>query len=168
MRRSWNIVNLRRYNGEGNAHRNRKVPTNSPAIAIKWFRGLLGILMKIEDGFGPCIFSSAPADVALVFGPLCRPKRPGKKPDLALILSIFAVCSCLVGPRTCQIRTTGRRCDHPDGKLSLKHEAATLQLQIAMERTKDLAVISRGQEAQHKQSRFLEATEQHLSQRQNR
>jgi hypothetical protein len=93
---------------ESDAHRKRKVPTNSPAMAMKWFRGLLGILMKNEDAFGPCIFSSAPEGVAPVFGPLCRPKRPGKKPDLGLIFSIAAVRSCLLS-HAHLLNTNGRR-----------------------------------------------------------
>ena len=51
--------------------------------------------MKTEFGLGPPIFSSAPAGVAPVLGPLCRPKRPGKKPFLVWMLSIFSAgCIC--------------------------------------------------------------------------
>lgn len=55
--------------------------------------------MKKEMGLGPCIFSSSPEEVVPVrlLLPLflvLLPKRPGKKPDPALRLSIIDVSAC--------------------------------------------------------------------------
>jgi hypothetical protein len=70
-------------------YRNRNVPTNSPAMAMKWFRTPFGSLLKKEDGRGGGILSDAEAvceiPVPFLF---CRPKSPGRNPDFALMLSI--------------------------------------------------------------------------------
>lgn len=75
------------------AHKKRKVPTNSPAMATKWFRGPFGILMKKELALGPCIVSPSFAADAVEDLPLLLdlvPKRPGRKPPLTFRLSILA------------------------------------------------------------------------------
>ena len=71
-------------------YRKRNVPTNSLAIAIKWFRGPLGIFIKKGEGLGPSNFCPVSwEDVAPV---LCLLdlllKTPGRKPDFAEYLSI--------------------------------------------------------------------------------
>lgn len=70
-------------------YRNRNVPTNSPAMAMKWLRTPFGSRLKKEEGRGRGILSDSEV-VWEVAGPLlfCCPKRPGRNPDFALILSI--------------------------------------------------------------------------------
>lgn len=64
------------------------VPTNSPIIAIRWFRTALGSLRNNGDGLGACILSFSLVDdvpVSCLLGNL--PVRPDKKPLRASILS---------------------------------------------------------------------------------
>lgn len=72
--------------------------------------------------------SSAPAGVTPVLGPLCRPKRPGKKPFLGLILSIVAVCSFLqfelhgfAGKQRRRIRVTAEGASEHEAEMQEAH-----------------------------------------------
>jgi hypothetical protein len=71
---------------QGSAYMN--VPTNSPIIAIKWFRTLLESFRNSGDGLGPCILSfSLVVDVPMLCLLGNLPVRPGKKPLRASMLS---------------------------------------------------------------------------------
>ena len=78
----------------GLTYRNRKVPTNSPDMAMKWLRGPLGIFLKKAAGLMGGIFSGSPLSASVtpllfvLFLRLC-PKIPGRKPCWALILSMM-------------------------------------------------------------------------------
>jgi hypothetical protein len=70
-------------------YRKRKVPTNSPAIAMKWLRGPLGSLLKKRTGRGRGIFSDSEVvcEIPVPFR-FCLPKSPGRNPNLAFMLSM--------------------------------------------------------------------------------
>ena len=76
------------------AHRKRKVPTNSPNIAIISLRIAAGMALKVGEALGGDIFSCSALEVEVfVFerGVVVRPrsKRPGRKPLLASSLSMM-------------------------------------------------------------------------------
>lgn len=78
-------------------HRKKNVPTNSPAMAMKWLRRRLGSLLKKEAGLGKGIFSD-PTAVWDLLGSfrLCGPKSPGRNPDLGVMLSMSVGKRCLL------------------------------------------------------------------------
>ena len=63
--------------GRINTYRKRKVPTNSPDMAMKWLRGVAGIRLKKLEAAGAFILLDS-LDVDLLVS--LRPKRPGRKP----------------------------------------------------------------------------------------
>ena len=71
-------------------NRNRKVPTNSPAMAMKWLRGALGSRLKKGVGRGRGLFSDSEVvcEIPVPFR-ICFPNIPGRNPDFAFILSIL-------------------------------------------------------------------------------
>lgn len=69
-------------------NRKRKVPTNSPAMAMKWLRGPLGSFLKKGTGFGRAIFSDSDACEIPVPVRFFFPKRPGRNPERAFMLSM--------------------------------------------------------------------------------
>ena len=71
-------------------NRNRKVPTNSPAMAMKWLRGTLGSRLKKGAGRGTGLFSDSAVVCEIPVPFRVRfPKSPGRNPDFAFMLSIF-------------------------------------------------------------------------------
>ena len=76
------LVSIADRQAEVFTHRNKKVPTNSPDIAMKWLRGPEGILLKKLEAVGPFILlDSLESDLVV----LALPKRPGRKPFLEVI-----------------------------------------------------------------------------------
>ena len=71
-------------------NRNRKVPTNSPAMATKWLRGPLGSRLKKGAGRGTGIFSDSEVVCEIPVPFRVRfPKSPGRNPDFAFMFSIM-------------------------------------------------------------------------------
>jgi hypothetical protein len=77
------------FQSDKSTYRKRKVPTNSPTMAMKWLRGPLGSLIKNGIGFGPLIsfFSFDVNEPDSVF--FRELKSPGRNPDFAWRFSIL-------------------------------------------------------------------------------
>lgn len=73
-------VSIRLGFGHGSTDRKRKVPMNSPTMAMKWLRGPLGIRLKNGMGLGPAISFEGVSDKSVFFRGL---NTPGRNPVFA-------------------------------------------------------------------------------------